>query len=285
MISPRHVLRRLSRRLAADIVEAASKNPIHVVQAPSVGHPNAGGHVRVDVVDMLHQLNTGAAKEELNHFFAWNHRWVALLSERNRRTAIDTYDFVDSEFGDALFHLDQFRSLSEHVDHVRESGDVVLDFGVYKGGSTRRLARMFPDLEIHGFDSFEGLPERWSHAFRGDFGDIKGALPEVPDNVTLHAGWFDETCPTWVAAHPDPQIGLLRIDCDIYSSTATIFESFGPFLKPGTLVLFDELIGYRGWRHHEYAALQEFLSLSELSVRYHAYGLTYVLVELVAGHS
>lgn len=67
-------------------------------------------------------------------------------------------------------------------------------------------ARIFPDQTIHGFDSFEGLPEDWSHVLKGAFGEIKGALP---DNVRLYKGWFEDTLPEWFKLHGDKPISLL----------------------------------------------------------------------------
>ena len=37
----------------------------------------------------------------------------------------------------------------------------VLEFGVYSGGSITRTATALAPKVIHGFDSFEGLPEKW----------------------------------------------------------------------------------------------------------------------------
>jgi hypothetical protein len=229
--------------------------------------------------DILHKLSSPAGKQHLINFLAWNGRWVALLNERNARVAKDTYDFIDDHFGDALFYINQMSVLKDYEFQVRSQGNVVLDFGVHSGWSSRELARLFPDLTIHGFDSFEGLPEAWSHLPKGFF-DTRGELPDVPRNVILHKGWFEDTLPQWTRRYPDVSIGLLRIDCDLYSSTVTILDNLGSYLREGSLLLFDELIGYRGWEHHEYRALQEFLARTGFGVKYHAYGLTYVLLEL-----
>lgn len=105
-------------------------------------------------------LGSNQAKAPLQRYFAWNHRWVAMLEERNRRTASDTYDFIEDFFGDALFRLDQFESLAEFHHQIDSRGEIICDFGVYKGNSTRALAKLFPGKKIHGFDSFHGLPER-----------------------------------------------------------------------------------------------------------------------------
>lgn len=239
--------------------------------------------MRIDVEDALRQLSSNVSKARLNHFYTWNHRWVALLAERNRRAAVSTYDFVDAEMPEAVFRMDQFELIESRASEIMELDGAILDLGVYKGASTRALCRIFPEVTIHGFDSFEGLPGDWSHVLKGDFGDVAGRLPEVPDNAVLHKGWFDDTLPVWVEAHGDGPISLLRVDCDIYSSTKTIFDTVGHLLVPGTWVVFDELIGYRGWEHHEYRAFSEFMATRpDLDVRYEGYGLTYVIAQIVA---
>ena len=244
--------------------------------------PSTAQRVTVDMNDVMRQMNSGEVKDRLNEFFAWNHRWIALLSERNRRTASMTYDFIEAEMGDALFVLSQFKVVRSKRDEIIELDGQILDLGVYKGGSTRALAATYPERVIHGFDSFEGLPGDWSHALKGDFGEIDGLIPNMPPNVRLYKGWFDDTLPAWVEQHGEHPISLLRVDCDIYSSTKTIFDVLAPLIVPGTWILFDELIGYRGWKEHEYKAFVEFTSAAGLSYEFIAYGLTYTMVRIVA---
>lgn len=225
-------------------------------------------------------LGSNQAKRPLQEFFTWNHRWVAMLHERNFITASKTYDLIESDFGDALFHLDQFAALGEFKKEIKPRGHYVLDFGVYKGSSTRSLAMLFPDHEIHGFDSFEGLPSRWSHALTGDVGDVTGKLPDVPKNVVLYPGWFSESIPDWMKQHETSPAALYRIDCDIYESAKDIYSSLGGKLMSGDVLLFDEFIGHRGFEQHDYKALWEFCNEKEFQVEYLAYGLSYVLLRL-----
>lgn len=282
---PKSIVRRAARVFAREFAEVLAQQQAEMAAA-SIDTPVGEGRaligetpVRIDVVDALQQLSTTQANQALRHFFAWNHRWVALLSERNRRSARDVYDFIEAEMADAVFVLDQFQVLQSRRDEIDAVDGSILDLGVYKGASTRALARIFPDREIHGFDSFEGLPEDWSHALSGGFGEIKGALPDVPDSVRLYKGWFDDTLPPWSKANDGP-IALLRIDCDIYSSTKTIFETLGHQIRPGTWIVFDELIGYFGWRDHEYRAFVEYVDESGISYEFVAYGLTYTIVRV-----
>jgi len=271
-------IRKLARIFAEEIVrEMASAE---AARSNVEGDTPNQKRVRLDVVDALQQLASGPAKGRLQEFYSMNHRWVAMLAERNRRTASATYDLIDSDMNDAVFTLDQFKVLASKRDIIDELDGEVLDLGVFKGGSTRALARLFPTKTIHGFDSFEGLPDDWSYVLKGAFGEIQGGMPDVPENVHLYKGWFDDTLPAWAEDHSESRITLLRIDCDIYSSTKTIFDSVGHLITAGTWLLFDEMIGYRGWQNHEYKAFREFLDSSEFTAEYIAYGLTYVLVRL-----
>ncbi len=240
-------------------------------------------HVKIDVSDFVQQLGSGRVKHDLIHFMEMNHRWIAMLQDRNRRTAAATNDFVDREMKNTLFHRNQYKVIESKRDQMYELGGYILDLGVYRGGSTRLLAKRFPEETIHGFDSFEGLPEDWSYVLKGGFGDVQGVAPDMPDNVVLYKGWFDETLPRWKASHCDRPISILRVDCDIYSSTKTIFDVLGDRLGSGSWLVFDELIGYRGWENHEFKAFMEFIDETGFDYTYVAYGLTYVIVRLGAG--
>jgi tetratricopeptide (TPR) repeat protein len=132
---------------------------------------------------------------------------------------------------------------------------LLAEFGVRRGTSIRVLAGETAET-VHGFDSFVGLPEPWVKAPAGVL-TAGGDLPEVPANVTLHAGWFEDSLPPFLAAHSGP-LRFANIDCDIYSSTRTVLRALAERIRPGTILLFDELIGNRSWRQDEYKALTEF---------------------------
>ena len=236
------------------------------------------GMVRLDLRDLIKQLSSPEVHNLLRTYLMLNHRFVVQLDERARDAARSTHDFIKREMPAAIHLLDQFRVIEQRKEQTPAGN--VLDLGVYKGASTRALARIFPERRIFGFDSFEGLPEDWTHAPKGSFGDVKGALPSVPDNVTLVPGWFADTLPVWAREHEGETIALLRVDCDIYSSTKTVFDTLGHMLRPGSWICFDELIGYFGWEQHEHKAFMEFIAATGFAYEYVAYGLTYTLAQL-----
>lgn len=139
-----------------------------------------------------------------------------------------------------------------------------LEFGVASGRTIRHWARLWPSRQIHGFDSFEGLPETWLWNIRQ--GHFKQKLPRVPHNVSLHVGWFDQTLPQWLE-HLGP-IAFLHIDCDLYSSTKYVLDSLADRLIPGTIILFDEYLNFPGWEQDEFRAWQEFVQKNNIKYEY-----------------
>jgi len=190
-----------------------------------------------------------------------------LITGLQERAKQQSLDYIEAHMADALIFLDRWDLLGFAAAQAPAQG-LMLEFGVGDGGSLRHLAAQTP-RQLHGFDSFEGLPEDWSGTFerKGKFGR-QGSLPEVPANVSLHRGWFDQTMPVFLAAHPDEKIALLHVDCDIYSSTVTIFALLASRLAPGTVIVFDEYFNYPNWQRHEWKAFQEFVRDSGFSYRY-----------------
>ena len=108
-------------------------------------------------------------------------------------------------------------------------------------------------------------PHPRSMVVQKDRFSMGGNAPHLPDNVMVHKGWFDAVLPEFVKTLERP-IKVLHVDCDIYSSTVSIFNNLRPFLVPGTIIIFDELFGYRGYLDNEMLALYEFLLSTDVDV-------------------
>jgi len=148
------------------------------------------------------------------------------------------------------------------------SGGLALEFGVYSGGTLNKIAKARGDGRVYGFDSFQGLPEAWRADFpAGAF--AVNQLPEVKD-AELVVGWFNQTLPGFLQQHPEP-VDFLHVDCDLYSSTRTVFDYVGSRLRAGSVVLFDEFFNYTGWREHEFKAWNEYVQSSGTRFCYEAY--------------
>jgi|SRR5208337_3376170 len=153
---------------------------------------------------------------------------------------------------------------------ARPAEGLVLEFGVYGATTTNYIAERV-SCKVYGFDSFEGLPENWNSLPRGFFkvgaAGMISNLPKVRENVELIVGMFEDTLPGFVKAHPEP-ISLMHVDCDLYSSTKTVFHYLGDRIVPGTIIMFDEYIDYPGWQEHEFKAFHEYLAESGRAYQY-----------------
>jgi hypothetical protein len=139
------------------------------------------------------------------------------------------------------------------------------EFGVFTGATINHIAANTKAV-IHGFDSFEGLPEKWREGFEKGSFQMNG-LPKVRENVILHKGWFDKSVPEFAAKYPG-NIAFLHMDADLYSSTKTVFDLLGSRIVPGTVIDFDEYIGYPGWQNGEFKAFQELVQKRHLKFEY-----------------
>jgi len=183
---------------------------------------------------------------------------------------LESWDYIKDKIdaGARLFG-ETFETLGFAIDHATVPG-LTLEFGVSFGASLRFIARRVPGL-VHGFDSFEGLPENWGAEKAGQY-STAGVIPDMPENVRLHVGWFDNTLAPFAAKNLGP-VRLANVDCDLYGSTRTIFENLGDRIVRGTVLVFDEYLAYAGWHEGEFKAFQEFVSERGLAYQYLAFSL------------
>ena len=139
-----------------------------------------------------------------------------------------------------------------------------LEFGVHRGASIAywsKLLRM-PESRFHGFDSFEGLPEKWNMASSKGAFSTCGEVPVIDDpRVTFFKGWFNDVLPHYDV--PDHDRMVVNLDADLYSSTAYVLDFLKPSMAVGTFLYFDEFSD----RLHELRAFDEFLSATEMRFR------------------
>lgn len=175
----------------------------------------------------------------------WSRPWWARLPRQHAR---------------ALARKPWAQVLEAEIQTLDRRDGIVLEFGVHGASSINYIARRLPDAEIHGFDSFKGFPDDGRPDWTNDFALSK--LPKVRANVTLHVGFFADTLPEFVRNNErdlSDRLLLLHVDCDIYSSAATVFENLGRFLGPGKVIVFDELANYPHFQVNEALALYRHL--------------------------
>jgi len=150
------------------------------------------------------------------------------------------------------------------VEQVRDQRVLYLEFGVFEGAATRYWARQLkhPEAQLHGFDSFEGLPEDFDTDggpyVKGTF-NVGGAIPQIDDTrVQFFKGWFDQVLPTYSV--PEHDVLVIIMDADLYSSTIYVLRHLRLHIKPGTFIYFDDM----SRPEHEPRAFDEFMQESGL---------------------
>jgi len=201
--------------------------------------------------------------------FMLKHYASNLLVDMNLEAKRDTLQYIKEHMTDAPYFEKHDKLVAYALSQVDKPG-LYLEFGVGRGKSMRWIAPRVAGT-VHGFDSFEGIPEHWNGNPIGAFAQKK--LPKVPANVEFHVGLFGDTLPEFMKNHPGP-IAFLHVDCDLYSSTVTILEHLGPRLQPGAIVLFDEYYNFHRWRQHEFKAFQEFVERSGVRYEYIGFSVT-----------
>ena len=199
----------------------------------------------------------------------WAHIPNDIREERMRQATAQAARFVSSHLSHVEGAFNPTQVLDQSIAAVSING-LYLEFGVFMGGTINHIARQI-NHTIHGFDSFQGLPEKWGSMPAGQF-NRQGEPPQVLDNVKLHIGWFDQTLPPFLAQHPE-QVAFLHIDCDLYSSARAVLWGLAERIVPGTIIVFDEYFNYPYWREHEYKAFEEFVAEFQLGYEYINYAI------------
>ncbi|HEX7757661.1 MAG TPA: TylF/MycF/NovP-related O-methyltransferase [Niabella sp.] len=142
---------------------------------------------------------------------------------------------------------------------LQDKAFLYMEFGVASGVSFEwwlQHAR-HPEAVFWGFDTFEGLPEKWGVFYK------KGAMAHtekvyVDGRYRLFKGVFQHT----LAAVIDENRALMRqaaikvilLDADLFSSTLFVLSQLYPYLNKGDLIILDEF----NVPNHEFYAVKLF---------------------------
>jgi hypothetical protein len=145
---------------------------------------------------------------------------------------------------------------------VNEAAVLYVEFGVFEGRSLRWWRKRLdsPEARFVGFDSFDGLPEDWTGNFTAGSFATKGP-PLISDHrVSFEVGLFEQTLEEYSPPAHDQLV--VNIDCDIYSATVTVLDKIRNWIRPGTLIYFDEF----AHPDHEQLAFRRFMFNSGIRV-------------------
>lgn len=196
--------------------------------------------------------------------------------EPRRVFDVERMAYLISTYESAMFFRKHMRlaknlvtphALLEFALEQRTIEGLSLEFGVATGATLNIICSKSEGI-VYGFDSFEGLPEDWTHFQKTGRFSSNGKPPgNLQCNAQLVIGYFDETLPKFVEEQSGT-VSFAHIDCDLYSSTKEILRHLAPRFLPGTILVFDEYFNYPSWQHHEHKAFSEYLENTHLDAEY-----------------
>jgi O-methyltransferase len=151
------------------------------------------------------------------------------------------------------YHL--YEAIKKQEDLSSQSVDY-FEFGVASGSSfkwwlqnnTNASSRFF------GFDTFEGLPEKWGPFEKGAMAHSLETLNITDQRACFYKGLFQQTLIPFLEQYDSRNRKLIHIDSDLFSSAIFTMSQLYRFLKPGDILLFDEF----AVPQHEFLAFKIF---------------------------
>ena len=165
----------------------------------------------------------------------------------------------------------------EKLELKHKPNTLWLEFGVLSGRTINYISQ-FTNETVYGFDSFEGLPEKWRDGFDKGVFNTNGTLPLVNSNVVLIKGWFNMTLADFIKTQ-NKKVSFIHMDADLYSSTKYVLDTLKDYIDKDCVIIFDEIVNYPGYEGNtgELKALYEFIN--ENNVSYEWIGLNGTVAE------
>ena len=196
------------------------------------------------------------------HADVWNDEDIKCKDDPERKVTRTT-----------LCQVKKFDTIFRHFNNINKLNGDIVECGIWQGGMSIFLAKLFQGKNIWMCDSFKGF-QPLDIATYPDKAFVKGILEAhtpsyqakyldsqgIPYNISAHydsvirnlarfdlqpddrikllKGWVKDTL------HPDrcdiKNIALLRIDVDAYSATLEVLEHLYDKVVPGGFVIFDD---------------------------------------------
>ena len=150
--------------------------------------------------------------------------------------------------------------LYEEIMHQSELANLPIDYvelGVSSGLSFKWWLEnnKHGDSKFYGFDTFEGLPEKWGTFQKGS---MAAGFPAVYDSRhEFIKGLFQETLPGFLTSGKLSNINrkVFHLDADLFSSTLFALTTLHPFIQKNDILIFDEF----NVPNHEFKAFMDYV--------------------------
>ncbi len=220
-------------------------NSICVV-GPDSGPAHLAGVLQVPLVVLGYQhLHNIYGCYPTARFVKAPHDIVDSIRPREVMAAIDDIHLSKLTDNRSLISKDRLATIRDQVLATNHLEGDTAEIGVYKGGSAKVIAAYAPDVMLHLFDTFFGIPE--DDVCGGHkAGEFSSNLDEVDaflgnGNFLLHDGFFPET----TRGYDGIRYRFVHIDCDIGQTVKAAIEYFSPRMVEGGIMVLDD---YGWWK-------------------------------------
>ena len=176
-------------------------------------------------------------------------KWIS--KKQNNKLFLHTALIRDYKKRQTLYQyvIDKYNLTNESIDYI--------EMGVCGGGSFEWWIKsnQNPNSRFYGFDTFEGLPEKWSILFNS--GDMYAEVPTLHDTRgKFIKGLFQNTLVPFLHENKFEANTrkVIHMDADLYSSTLFSLSMLYPYLQKGDIIFFDEF----NVPNHEFLAWKNF---------------------------
>jgi O-methyltransferase len=107
---------------------------------------------------------------------------------------------------------------------------------------------------FYGFDTFEGLPEKWGPFAKGAMAVALESLNITDSRCRFYKGLFQDTLLPFLDKYESTNRKILHLDADLFSATIFALTQFYRYLNDGDILVFDEFAVPR----HEFLAFKIF---------------------------
>ena len=175
-------------------------------------------------------------------------RWAAAYLVKNQITG----DYL--EFG-----VWKGNSFIESYNQIQDYSKMFYAPGSTLGKSGKDLTNKFENMRFHAFDSFEGLSsssngnepiQYFEGNYKAEESLFRSKLEEAQldmSRVTITKGWFSETLNKETAKKINlKEVAISYIDCDLYEPALSALNFITPYVKTGTILIFDDWFRNKG---------------------------------------
>ena len=194
---------------------------------------------------------------------------LKLKSKLENNLVDETYDHFKEHFEKSVLFEDVLKireyAIQSSLLNDKKNEYYYLEFGVFNGKSSNFFSKFVNKL--YCFDSFEGLKEDWVGTSdpKGTF-NLNKKIPKLNSNIYPIVGWVEDTLDDFLKKH-NPKINFVHFDMDTYSPTKFTLEKIKPYLGKNSILIFDELYHFIGWKEGEFKALKEVFKKDEFEYK------------------